>query len=104
MKVIEFKQGKNPYDTMDIGSNREPKNGDNYICLHDIISEMDVWRWVSVNSYTTDMVLDPNSKFKCGKIYSIQRITKEGNAVLFNEHRDCFFMNREFKKYFKRQY
>jgi hypothetical protein len=43
--INEFQQGKNPYDTMDIGSNRTPQFGDEIIILRDLYWDRNIREW-----------------------------------------------------------
>jgi hypothetical protein len=47
--MIEFKQGQDPYKTMEVGSYRPTEVGDEYILIHDlgyIVTRENIEKWI----------------------------------------------------------
>jgi hypothetical protein len=90
--MIEFKQGLNPYDTMEIGSNRPPKIGERYECREDY----------------KDNIVYPGHKFFNGQIYTISSIDRRyfvelgdmGVGIMTNHNTWISYIH--LKKYWKR--
>jgi hypothetical protein len=61
--MIEFKQGMNPYDTMEIGSNRPIKPGDKFELLIDFLWNDSIEWWVIKKSEPNGAIMKKGTKF-----------------------------------------
>jgi hypothetical protein len=103
--INEFKQGGNPYDTMDIGSRRAVKNGVWVRCLTDIICSTSGWNWSPNDDWeirNPDLTRDWGSLMKSGDEFEVE-IGSEDDIILWNSRgdKDCYFDREEISKYFK---
>jgi hypothetical protein len=99
--INEFKQGQNPYKTMEIGSNRPYAEGDNLICIESMYMPTGK-DWI-LTKRAMPGIFKGNKKYKITYIDSTLRSDKAKKyGISPNGIVRWFFSEEELNKLFKR--
>jgi hypothetical protein len=103
--LLEFEQGRNPYDTMGIGANRPFSEGDQLEALFHLSWEGGTKRWIRKLDEFNPMVPKRSQvDVQKGIIYKIRKIygTVGDTISIENPYKPTWFTEEEIKQYFKR--